>query len=141
MAAREPLKHRRRRARRIACVLGTIVATAASTTAWVILRRPKHTTKSYKAPKPVTYSEFEKQGPWVPLPDARRLLNVKHGAWILDKRDLPQLTKDMSKEAFSDARSRRPAVLRRLHAIDATRVHETRSGLVSFWILRPIGPI
>ena len=103
MAAREPLKHRRRRARRIACVLGTIVATAASTTAWVILRRPKHTTKSYKAPKPVTYSEFEKQGPWVPLPDARRLLNVKHGAWILDKRDLPQLTKDMSKEAFSDA--------------------------------------
>ena len=33
------------------------------------------------------------------------------------------------------ARSRRPAVLRRLHAIDATRVHQTRSWVVSFSIL------
>ena len=38
------------------------------------------------------------------------------------------------------ARSRRPAVLRRLHAIDATRVHQTRSWVVSFSILRPFGP-
>jgi hypothetical protein len=37
-------------------------------------------------------------------------------------------------------RSRRPAVLRRLHAIDATRVHQTRSWVVYFWILRPFGP-
>ena len=29
-------------------------------------------------------------------------------------------------------RSRRPAVLRRLHAIDATHVHQTRSWVVSF---------
>ena len=39
-----------------------------------------------------------------------------------------------------DVRSRRPAVLRRLQAIDATRVHQTRSWLVSFPILRPFGP-
>ncbi len=37
-------------------------------------------------------------------------------------------------------RSRRPAVLRRLHAIDATRVHQTRSWVVSFSSLRPFGP-
>jgi len=37
-------------------------------------------------------------------------------------------------------RSRRPAVLRRLHAIDATRVHQTRSGVVSFLLKRPFGP-
>ena len=40
-----------------------------------------------------------------------------------------------------EARSRRPAVLRRLHAIDATRVHQTRSWVVSFSISRPFGPI
>ena len=37
-------------------------------------------------------------------------------------------------------RSRRPVVWRRLHAIDATRVRQTRSWVVSFWILRPFGP-
>ena len=37
-------------------------------------------------------------------------------------------------------RSRRPAVLRCLHAIDATRVHQTRSWVVSFSSLRPFGP-
>jgi hypothetical protein len=37
-------------------------------------------------------------------------------------------------------RSRRPAVLRRLHAIDATRVHQTRSWVVYFLILRSFGP-
>ena len=40
-----------------------------------------------------------------------------------------------------DVRSRRPAVLRRLHAIDATRLHQTRSWVVSFSSLRPFGPI
>jgi hypothetical protein len=38
------------------------------------------------------------------------------------------------------ARSQRPAVLRCLHAIDATRVRQTRSWVVSFSILRPCGP-
>ena len=38
-------------------------------------------------------------------------------------------------------RSRRPAVPRCLHAIDATCVHQTRSWVVSFSILRPFGPI
>ena len=36
--------------------------------------------------------------------------------------------------------TRRPAVLRCLHAIDATRFHQTRSWVVSFSILRPFGP-
>ena len=38
------------------------------------------------------------------------------------------------------ARSRRPAVLRCLHAIDAQRLQERMSWLVSFSILRPFGP-
>ena len=37
-------------------------------------------------------------------------------------------------------RSRRPAVLRCLHAIDATRFHQTRSWVVSFLLKRPFGP-
>ena len=37
------------------------------------------------------------------------------------------------------ARSRRPVVWRRLHAVDATRVHQTRPGLVSFSILGRFG--
>ena len=36
-------------------------------------------------------------------------------------------------------KSRRPAVLRCLHAIDATRVHQTRSWVVSFSNSRPFG--
>ena len=103
-AAREPLKHRRRRARRVICALCALLALLGTATAYAILRdRPTHHTHPFKAPKPVTLSEFEKAGPWAPLPDARRLLNVKHGAWILDKNDLPQLTRDVSKEQFSDA--------------------------------------
>ena len=39
-----------------------------------------------------------------------------------------------------EARSRRPAVLRCLHAIDATRVHLTMTWVVSFSNLRPFGP-
>ena len=35
--------------------------------------------------------------------------------------------------------SRRPVVRRRLHAIDATRVHQTRSWVVSFFISGPFG--
>ena len=37
-------------------------------------------------------------------------------------------------------RSRRPAVLRCLHAIDASRFHQTRSWVVSFSNSRPFGP-
>ena len=43
-------------------------------------------------------------------------------------------------EKKAAVRSRRPAVLRRLHAIDATRVHLTMKWVVSFAILRPFGP-
>ena len=40
----------------------------------------------------------------------------------------------------AQVRSRRPAVLRRLHAINATRVHLTMKWVVCFLILRPFGP-
>ena len=41
--------------------------------------------------------------------------------------------------ALESVRSRRPAVRRCLHAIDATRLHQTRSWLVSFSNSRPFG--
>ena len=41
----------------------------------------------------------------------------------------------------ASVRSRRPAVLRCLHAIDATRVHQTRTWVVSFSSLGPFGPL
>ena len=43
-------------------------------------------------------------------------------------------------EFVKDVRSRRPAVLRRLHAVDATRVHQARSWVVSFSSLSCFGP-
>jgi len=42
--------------------------------------------------------------------------------------------------ALKAVRSRRPAVRRRLHAIDATRFHLTMKWVVSFSTLRPFGP-
>jgi len=44
------------------------------------------------------------------------------------------------KDALGKVPTRRPAVLRRLHAIDARRLQERRSWVVSFSILRPFGP-
>ena len=46
-----------------------------------------------------------------------------------------------AKAAKFGVRSPRFEVLRCLHAIDATRVHQTRSWVVSFSISRPFGPI
>jgi serine/threonine protein kinase len=51
-----------------------------------------------------------------------------------------RVAKDQMSKVVNEARSRRPAVLRRLHAVDATRVHQTRSWVVYFFILRPFGP-
>ena len=51
-----------------------------------------------------------------------------------------RVAKDQMSKVVNEARSRRPAVLRRLHAIEATRVHQTRSWVVSWSILRPFGP-
>jgi len=51
-----------------------------------------------------------------------------------------RVAKDQMSKVVNEVRSRRPAVLRRLHAIDATRVHQTRSWVVYFLILRPFGP-
>ena len=44
-------------------------------------------------------------------------------------------------EEIAQVRTRRPAVLRRLHAIDARRLRESRRWVVSFPILRPFGPL
>ena len=46
----------------------------------------------------------------------------------------------MIRRMDDDVRSRRPAVLRCLHAIDATRVHLTMKWVVSFSILSRFGP-
>ena len=51
-----------------------------------------------------------------------------------------QETSGRLKPANKQVRSRRPTVLRRLHAVDARRLRESRSWVVSFWILRPFGP-
>ena len=59
-------------------------------------------------------------GGWGKIPAGRYDV---HGGWVKDI-----------------VRSRRPAVLRRLHAIDAYRLPERMSWLVSFSILRPFGP-
>ncbi len=65
-------------------------------------------------------------------------------AGSIKKHELALIVNAMNNVAswFGDpaVRSRRPTVLRRLHAIDATRAHQTRSWVVSFLILRPFGP-
>ena len=52
----------------------------------------------------------------------------------------PSMHDEFRKVSAEEVRSRRPAVLRCLHAIDATRVRQTRSWVVSFPILGPFGP-
>ena len=51
-----------------------------------------------------------------------------------------QMSKVVNEVQMMHALSRRPAVLRRLHAIDARRLQERRSWVVSFSIMRPFGP-
>ena len=51
-----------------------------------------------------------------------------------------QATLDGETFEFKEVRSRRPAVLRRFHAIDARRLRESRRWVVSFSILGPFGP-
>ena len=54
---------------------------------------------------------------------------------------LRNYTFDESADAHPRAvRSRRPVVQRRLHAVEATRVHQTRSWVVFLLSLRPFGP-
>ena len=54
--------------------------------------------------------------------------------------ELPDEPLGDSVHDLKEVRSRRPAVRRRLHTINATRVHQTRSWVVSFLISRPFGP-
>ena len=49
--------------------------------------------------------------------------------------------KTVGEGVYGEVCSRRPAVRRRLHAIDARRLQERMSWLVSFPIVRPFGPI
>ena len=49
------------------------------------------------------------------------------------------VTEEINKRATKIVRTRRPAVPRRLHAIDARRLRERRWWVVSFSILRPFG--
>ena len=65
---------------------------------------------------------------------------VAVGGNALQRRGDRLTIENMLKAAKQMVRSRRPAVLRCLHAIDATRVRQTRSWVVLFSILRPFGP-
>ena len=109
--------------------------------------------------------EEEVQPPPPPLPERKRRLS-KAERRALKTGQTPKVVPKKASTSFKDAtyiqygdarqeemdhlmndarrddsvRSRRPAVLRRLHAIDARRLQERMSWLVSFSILRPFGP-
>ena len=53
---------------------------------------------------------------------------------------LKAIEKEKRIQAILEVRPRRPAVPRCLHAVDATRVHQTMPGVLSFSSLRPFGP-
>ena len=55
------------------------------------------------------------------------------------KESLPVIV-NLKNDAVKQARARRFEVLRCLHFVDVTRVHQTRSWVVSFSSLRPFGP-
>ena len=57
----------------------------------------------------------------------RLLAEVRSGGDAAEYEDEDALVGELE-----EVRSRRPTVLRRLHAIDATHVHQTRSWVVSF---------
>ena len=64
-------------------------------------------------------------------PLARKLFTVDHVTGVFIQQDFVTVSKVLAQ---------RPAVLRRLHAIDATRVHLLMKWVVSFSISRPFGP-
>ena len=68
-------------------------------------------------------------------PRGRKMLKRWHRAFVIRR-----VSFDAKRNKIKRSRSRRPAVLRRLHAIEATRVHLTMKWVVSFLILRPFGP-
>ena len=65
---------------------------------------------------------------------------VAVGGNALQRRGDRLTIENMLKAAKQMVRSRRFEVLRRLHAVDVTRVHLTIPGVVSFSISRPFGP-
>ena len=72
-------------------------------------------------------------GNWMVTPEARRNRGLIYGTWTTH-----QYLGNIIAPVII-VRSRRPAVLRCLHAIDARRLQERRSWVVSFSILRPFG--
>ena len=73
-------------------------------------------------------------GNWMVTPEARRNRGLIYGTWTTH-----QYLGNIIAPVII-VRSRRPAVLRCLHAIDATRVHLTMKRVIYFLILRPFGP-
>jgi len=71
------------------------------------------------------------KGAQAPLDEAQ------FGRWL---RSQPAVADFVLKALVPPVRSRRLVVSRRLHAIGATRVHQTRSWVVSFSSLRSFGP-
>ena len=70
---------------------------------------------------------------------SQRRINLHGDGWACALED-PRLLEDAGAFATFAVRSRRPAVLRCLHAIDARRVQQMRSWVVSFSNLGLFGP-
>jgi hypothetical protein len=71
---------------------------------------------------------------------AQKLIRERECKEMAAEDDLAMAIRTEEKKAEQLARSRRPTVLRCLHAIDATRVHQRGSWVVSFSSLGPFGP-
>ena len=73
-------------------------------------------------------------------PDARRRQKQAHGGPPAPRRALHAAHVALEARLRIQRRERADAASATLYAIDARRVHQTRSWAVSFWILRPFGP-
>ena len=71
---------------------------------------------------------------------AQKLIRERECKEMSAEDDLAMAIRTEEKKAEQLARSRSPVVWRCLHFLNTTRVHLTRSGLVSFLSLRPLGP-
>ena len=91
-----------------------------------------------ESPRPLAFASTPRKD--APTQDPPRQLDPAGLLEFLSAAPRPRLDPDAHHRLLACAEHRGPAVLRRLHAIDATRVHQTRSWVVSFPILGPFGP-
>ena len=91
-----------------------------------------------ESPRPLAFASTPRKD--APTQDPPRQLDPTGLLEFLSAAPRPRLDPDAHHRLLACAEHRGPAVLRRLHAIDATRVHQTRSWVVYFSILGPFGP-